>query len=208
MLAGSRPAARRAASASGRFAIGMPNLEAAAPVARCGCGDSVQCRVQAEADARIGVVGGERQQGAQLLQRLRVDQGAGAQGQVQLLIPLAHAVHHDPLGGNARSASERQLDGRHDLGAGAIAGKPAEQLRIRIRLDGVRDQRAREGVAVGGQIGGRRVQVGQVERRPPARDCLVKDGVVQAEDSPAVAAGTESPSEAAAATLTGTKAAR
>ncbi len=115
------------------------------------------------------------QEGGQLLQRLRVDQHAGAQRQVQLLVALADAVHDDPLGRNARSASERQLDGGDDLGAGAVGSEPAEQLRVGIGLDRVGDQRAREGVAVGGQVRGRRIQVGQVERRPPALDGLSGD---------------------------------
>ena len=87
-------------------------------------GRSVQCRVQTEADARVGVVCGQGQEGGQLLKRLRIDQRAGAQRQVQLLIPLAHTVHHDALRGYARPASERKLDGRDHLGAGALAASP------------------------------------------------------------------------------------
>ena len=170
MLAGSRPAASqggqrlrqvrdRDAELGGRGAGGQVRM-------RLG----VQCRVQAEADARVRVVRGQGEERGQLLQRLGVDQGAGTQGQVQLLVPLAHAVHHDPLGRDGGAARERQLHGGDHFGAGALGGEPAEELRVGVGLDRVGDQRAGEGVAVGVEIGGRGVQVSEIERRAPASD--------------------------------------
>ena len=151
MLAGSRPASRMAASASDNCPIGMPNFEDAA-LSQVWVGLGIQGRVQAQADPGVGVVGGQSEQDRELVQGLRVDQRTRAQRQVQLLVALADPVRHDPLRPDARSASKRQLDGGDHLGPRTLGREASEDLRIEVGLDGVGDQRARQGVAVGGHV--------------------------------------------------------
>jgi hypothetical protein len=137
-------------------------------------GLGVDLRVQPQADPRASVVAGQLEQSVQLVERLGIDQDAGAKGQVQLLVPLPDAVHDDPVRGAARAMSQGHLDRGDHLAAGAVGHQAAQKLRIRVGLDRVGDQRVRKGRLPVGEARRGGVQVGDVEGSAPAQRGLGK----------------------------------
>ena len=109
-----------------------------------------------------------RDQRRERAERLGVDEGAGCQRRGKVAIGLSDAVDHDPFGRAAGAQGERQLDRPDDLEPEAVGRQPTQQRRIGVGLDGVGDQRSGERVSPGmsGRRGG--VEIGDVERRPPA----------------------------------------
>ncbi len=111
---------------------------------------------------------GEREEGVELLERLRVDECADLVGRGDVGIGLAHPVHHDPIAREAGLLGEGQLDRVHHLGPGADGREAAEEPRIGVGLDRVRDEGAGKGGLELGEVLGSGVHVCDVQRRAPA----------------------------------------
>ena len=100
--------------------------------------------------------------------RLRVDERAGIKRGKEVGVGLADPVDHDPIRRCAGTLGQRELDRPDDLEADAIARQPAQQRRIGIRLDRIRDQRTGQRLLPGAGALRRRVEIGHVQRRAPA----------------------------------------
>ncbi len=118
-----------------------------------------------EPQLAVGVTG---QQRVELREGLDVDQAAGIAGRDVVGIGLADTVHDDALAGESRPEGQRQLDRVDDLRSGPLGGEPTKEPRVGVGLDGVGDQRTGKGRPVLGQVGGRGVEVGEIERRAPS----------------------------------------
>ena len=110
--------------------------------------------------------------------RLGVDEGTAVEGGRQVGIGLAGAVDHDPIRRRPRPQCQRQLDGTDDLEADALGRQPPQQRRIGVRLDRERYQCARQCAPPGSCALGRRVEIGDVQRRAPALGRIGEKGGV------------------------------
>ena len=139
-------------------------------------GGDIQRRVDPQPDA--AGTGSRLQQRLERAERLGVHQGAGGKGGREFVIGLAHAVDHDPLGRRAGSKGQGQLDRPDDLAAEPVGGEAVEQRRVRVGLDGVRDQGTRQCLAPGVRSGARRVEIRDVQRCPPSLGGLAEQRFV------------------------------